>query len=578
MPNAEKLSLTGARWQIAPEPSLHELSFADQIGLPPFLAKLLVSRGFTTAESVEKFLRPSLDDLHPASLLPDFEAGLAEVLGAKERGETIFVHGDYDVDGVTSAALLTRFLRSIGATVEVFVPHRLKDGYGVNRNAVTQAKNLGASLFLTCDCGISAHESVAMAREAGMRVVITDHHEVGSELPAAHAVINPQRHDSRYPFSDLAGVGVAFKFCAGITEALGHPLRGFYRGFLDLVTLGTVADVMPLVDENRIIVSHGLPMVQESQKPGIQALINKAFSAKPLERGQLNARHIGFQLGPRLNAAGRMDDAALALELLLSRDPEEALRLAQVLEDHNTNRRRDQDEMMAEALDAVSKLGQEAEHALVLAGQWHPGLIGIVAGRLAEQFHRPVFLMGVGQDLAKGSARSIPGYHLADALNRVHDILMSHGGHEQAAGFSVAPGRIMDLQRALFDDARQHITPEMMLPVLTADAQVEVAETTLDAARALSRLQPFGQANREPVLISKGLRLIALKPTKNPNVFQFTVQGPDGHTADAVSFRHGEIIGDLKPGTQLDLAFALSLDSFRGVERVKWLVQDLRLA
>ncbi len=563
---------------ISPEPAAPLAELSDEWGLPPLIVRMMLARGIDSREKMDAFMRPDLNRLHPPELLPDFEAGLSEILGARERGDTIFIHGDYDVDGVTSAALLTRFLRSIGAQVEVFVPHRIKDGYGIHRNAISQAKEKGAKLFLTCDCGISAHESVALAREAGMRVVITDHHEVGAELPQAHAVINPQRHDSHYPFSDLAGVGVAFKFCAGITRALEMPLDRYYRAFLDLVTLGTVADVMPLVDENRIIVAHGLAAIQNSQKHGIRALIAKAFAQKPLLAGQLTARHVGFQLGPRLNAAGRMDDAALSLELLLSKDEAEANELAQVLESHNTQRRSDQDAMLEAALEAVKHLGQEDEYALVLAGQWHPGLIGIVAGRLAEQYHRPVFLMGVGADIAKGSARSIPGYHLADALNRVHDILLTHGGHEQAAGFSVSPERILDLQKALLADAREHIHPEMMLPTRVIDAEVAGLETTLDAATALRLFQPFGQANREPLFLTKGARLVALRPTKNPDVMQMTLESADGHTADAVTFSLARRVEGLKPGTKLDVVFQLSEDSFRGVSRAKWIVQDLRLA
>lgn len=571
----EALSVNGALWVSSPIDLDSEQRLAKALGISRLVARTMARRGIDDPTKAGEFLNPSLDRLHDPALLPDFEVGMREVLGARERGEKIFVHGDYDVDGVTSAALLGRFLEKIGCDVHVHVPHRIKEGYGIHTDAVAAAETMGAKLFLTCDCGISALRSIDEARAKGMRVVVTDHHEVGETLPNAHAVINPHRSDSRYPFSNLSGVGVAFKFAAGIARERGIKLEQYYRAYLDLATLGTVADVMPLVDENRIIVANGLPQVLASQKEGLKALLQVIFGENMPTSG-LKARHIGFQLGPRLNAAGRIDDAAVSLRLLLSKEPKEAKEIAEMLDGLNTQRRLDQDEILAQAIEHLEATNQMNEHALAIAGPWHPGLIGIVAGKLVDRFARPAFVMSVSESGVKGSARSIRGYHLAEALHRVSHLLSSHGGHELAAGFGLGPGGQDALISALHDDARQHLPADLLTPRLGIDAWVEGHEADLDAATDLEKLQPFGQENEEPTFACRNVRLEKIRPTKNPNVFQFDFLPAGSARAAGFGFGLAETVTRLQEGENYDVAFRLELDEFRGRRQAKWRVLDFR--
>ena len=311
------------RWMAPERQPAKERVLQEALGVPPLLACVLVQRGYEDPKAAYEFLNPSLDNLGAPQKLPDYEQAQKEILSARERGQLVYVHGDYDVDGVTSAALLSRFLTSVGAKVKTHVPHRTREGYGIHLMAVKEAAEAGAKLFLTCDCGISANEQVEAAKEAGMRVVVTDHHTLGETLPEAHALVNPHRPGSEYPFQELSGVGVAFRLCEGLTAELGYKIDNYRRAFLDLTVLGTVADVMPLVGENRIITRHGLLQLWETKKEGLRALLRESKVQEECG-GILRAWHIGFMLGPRLNAAGRIDDAARSLNLLMTSDRGEA--------------------------------------------------------------------------------------------------------------------------------------------------------------------------------------------------------------------------------------------------------------
>lgn len=573
--DSERLSLLGNSWRIPQIQSDLEEQLYQETGLPHFLLRLLISRGVTEPDAISSFLDPQLSDLHSPTLLPDYSAAIHEILAARERKERIFVHGDYDVDGVTSAALLFRFLKTIGCDVQVHVPHRMKEGYGIHKTAVEAAHASGSKLFLTCDCGVSAHEQVAMAKEFGMKVVITDHHEVGADLPAAEAVVNPHRRDSKYPFNNLSGVGVAFKLAAGITQELGMPVERYYRAYLDLACLGTVADVMPLVDENRVLVKYGLQELAQSKKPGIQALLQVAMPNRT-PNSPLTSIHIGFRLGPRLNAAGRISDSAIALELLTESDPARAMEIAQHLDEINERRKAEQTQIMDEAFAIIEETGQRNAPALVVSGDWHPGIVGIVAGRLVERFYRPAFVVSANANGARGSARSIDGYHLADALHRSTHLLGSHGGHELAAGFSLEPDRIEEFRQFIHADAGGLLTPEQLVPRLHVDSWVDPAELSLDSFREFSKLEPFGNANPEPVLAAQNVTIEAINSTRNPEVFQFKMRPEGGASVDAVAFRFSEMAKNLKPGQVVDAAFQLNLDEFGGRTRLKWNLVDLR--
>jgi len=568
---------SNVRWQIgAPDPAL-VASVRQATGLGQLAAIALVQKGLVEPEAITDFLNPSLDDLHPANLLPDYDQARNEILGAKERGDRIYVHGDYDVDGLTSATLLTRFLRKIGCEVDVHVPHRMKEGYGINEQSVHHAHETGAKLFLTCDCGSNSHDQINLAHELGMRVVVTDHHELSSGRGPAEAVVNPHRPDSSYPFPHLSGVGVAFKLASGIATELGFDPANFYRAYLDLAVLGTVADVMPLVGENRIIARYGLERLKETKKVGLKALISVANlnPDRPIRAG-----HIGFQLAPRLNAIGRMDDAAIGLQLLMADDPDEAWQLAVEIDHTNTRRRAEQDRIFEEALQQAQDLGVDNRFVVVVGAEgWHPGIVGIVAGKLTEQLHRPAFVAGIDTEtgMARGSARSIAGFHLADAIEANRPLFTSGGGHELAAGFSLPAEGIAALRDRLDAHARGILRPEDLVPSLRADAEIELDDIDLGSIAELSKLEPFGLGNYQPRFVSRNLALSNLRIIKDTHLFLDFVT-PGGSCLRWKSWSNAENIESYQIGQRYDALFSLSIDSFQGVDSIGFDVDDLRPA
>jgi len=562
------------RWIVGPRDRTVEAALQRELEIPSLVAAILAQRGMTDPAEAYRFLHPTLDDLHAPETLPDFAAARDAILGARERGELIYIHGDYDVDGVTSAAILYRFLTAIKCNVHVHVPHRMKEGYGIHLRAVEEAKQMGAKLFLTCDCGISAIDQVAAAREAGMVVVVTDHHTIGHELPNAHAIVNPHRLDSQYAYSELSGAGVAFKLCAGLTKELKHNVDSYYRGFLDLAALGTIADVMPLTGENRIIARFGLERLAETKKVGIQALMRAAQMV--LQPGKpLRSFDVGWRLGPRLNAAGRIDDAALSLKLLLSSDLEEADALANEIEGVNTARKVEQLRVMEEAAERAESEGAHLRNVLIVAGEgWHTGIVGIVAGRLAERYRRPTFVLNSNPEtgITKGSARSIPNFHLADAI-RAFPHLMDGGGHAMAAGCAFPTDRLADVIAALDGYAGERLTAEDFQPILQADLEVEPEEVNFAAVEALAMMEPFGCENPEPSFVSRRMPLAMVKPTRNPAHAQVTFRRSGGPAVPGIAFGLGEALCEQPGGTELDVLFAPMVNEYRGMRELKWQIK-----
>src|ERR687898_104629 len=492
------------RWAVAPQPERAKVeALAAALRLPPALAALLIQRGHGSEEAARSYLRPLLSDLSDPYRLAGMAEAVEVIAHSVRAGQRIMVHGDYDVDGQCSSALLTRALRVAGADVVPFLPHRLRDGCALAPAGLAAAKAAGAALIITCDCGITATETVLAAGRAGIGVIVTDHHLPGAELPPALAVVDPQRTDDSSGANDLCGTGIAFKLVQALVPALGLPANLAFH-LLDLVALATVADVVPLQGENRILVRHGLKLLAESRWVGVRALVE----ATGLTGKEVVARHLGFVLGPRLNAAGRVADATDGLRLLLSDDPEESTDLAKRLEGLNVERQALDQRILDEALEQVERTGDpERDASFVLAGEgWHPGVVGIVASRVVERYGRPTFLIAFDGEIGKGSGRSTSRFDLHAALLSCGDLLERYGGHRMAAGLTIQRDRLDAFRDRFGDIARETLAPEDLGPEQRVDLEVGLHEVTRDLERLCRYLEPCGQGNSSPVFGVRGVR------------------------------------------------------------------------
>ncbi|MBI5143240.1 MAG: single-stranded-DNA-specific exonuclease RecJ [Nitrospirae bacterium] len=533
-------------------------------GISPALAQILVNRKISTPEDATRFLKGSTDNLRDPFLLPDMDRAVARIRKAAENGEMVLIHGDYDVDGLTSTAIMMEALRMIGANARFIIPNRLTDGYGLSESSVRKAASLGARLIITVDCGISAVDEVRLAASLGMDVVITDHHSQTGELPAAVAVVNPHRAGSGYPFKDLAGAGVAWK----VAEALAGRDRAM--GLIDLAAMGTVADVVPLVDENRIIVKTGLLAINAAPRPGVRALLQVAGAAgKPV-----TGTTIGFALGPRINAAGRLGDAAPVVDLLTTGREDQALAIAGFL--HENNRQRQ--EIEAELLKSARAMIDPADTGVTVACAegWHHGVLGIAAARLADEFSRPVILLSVENGLAKGSGRSIPPFDLTGALTRCADMLEGFGGHHQAAGVRIQTARINEFRARMSEILAATLDGKPYLPSLRIDAAVSLSEVSYALAREIAMLEPFGCGNPEPVLGCKGVEPQEFRIVGKNHLKMRLRQGLS--TLDSIGFDMGGDAGTLQGAGLIDAAFTPQLNEWNGRVSVQLNLKGVRAA
>jgi single-stranded-DNA-specific exonuclease len=569
--------------------------------LATVLANRLASRGIETPASAlteaEAFLRRSPAGSTDPFLLEGMDRAVTRVLEAIESRQRIVVFGDYDVDGLTATAVLLTALRERGATASAYIPRRATEGYGLNPGAIRQIHDEGADLVITVDCGVTALPEAALARSLGLDLVITDHHEPGAELPQAVAVVNPRRPGSEYPFSELAGVGVAYKLVQAIEQVEGlrrGPLfaaaGAWSERLLDLVALGTVCDVVPLVGENREIVSRGLRLFNPPGRPGLAALARVAR----LEGKALTAYHLAFQFGPRLNAAGRLGDAEASLRLLLTAEAEEAEAIAASLDQGNRERQAIEGRIFEEAAERVTAGDLEAERAIVLAGQgWHEGVIGIVASRLVERFARPALLVAVGDGAGRGSGRSIGCFDLVGALGECSRWLDRHGGHRMAAGFEIREEAIEAFSRDFLELARRRLAREDLVHELRIDAYVEPAELLGEDARGsgsgldeLSRLEPYGTGNPEPVLAMSRVAFASARTVGEGGRHLKATLRVGGRTLEAIGFGMGGLAGRLAAGSGggapqaglSDIAFRPEMNEWQGLRRMELKLVDVRPA
>lgn len=546
------------RWAVAPAADPAQArALAGALGAPLPLAELLVQRGYGNAAIARSFLKPALDGLSDPLALAGMDAAVHAVVHAINAHQTILVHGDYDVDGQCATALLTRVLRAAKANVVPFIPHRLRDGYDFSPAGLEAARAAGASLIITCDCGITAVETVREARAAGLSVVVTDHHLPGPELPDATAVVDPQQPGDSSDARILCGTGVAFKLVQALVSALDLPTALPFH-FLDLVALATVADLVPLTGENRIIVRHGLKLLANSRWPGLRALIR----AGGLETKEIRASHLGFVLGPRLNAIGRLGDAQDGLRLLLTDDETEATALAVELDRINEKRQALDQRILDDAITLIERDGDpERDTAFVLAQEgWHPGVVGIVASRVVERYGRPAFLIGMDGEIGRGSGRSISRFDLHEALTSCGDLLERYGGHRMAAGLTIRREKLDQFRERFVAAARERLSPEDLGPEQRVDLVLELSDATTDLARAVRYLEPTGLGNSGPVFGARGVRAADARKVGSNHLKLTLVQGTA--RLDAIGFGWADRAPRLD--APLDVAFRLEENAFNG--------------
>jgi single-stranded-DNA-specific exonuclease len=543
---------------------------SDKLSISETFAQILVNRGIKEPDSIKDFLYPSLNSLCDPMLMPDMKKAVERIQAAIKRGETVLVHGDYDADGITSAALLVSAFRNFGLKTFYHIPNRFTEGYGVGGKGIEKAKLCGAGLIVTADCGISSAKEIASARSIGIDVIVTDHHEVPEEPPDATAVINPRREDSGYPFKSLAGVGVAFKLVQALLQNLDKSGESaVINRYLDLVALGTIADSVPLTGENRILVSYGLKEINgEACRIGIKALKDFVGISGVLRSGQL-----AYTLIPRINAAGRVDDAGAVVELLLSEEDNAAKKIAGVLEEQNRERQRIGDRVFRSALNMVDQ--HNPGNAIVLSSsEWHPGVIGIVASRLVELFYRPVFLFSVKDSLAKGSARSIPPFHLYDSVAECSDLLIGFGGHGQAAGIKILPENLPAFRERISRIAGESLKGDAATPVLNIDASVELSDVKIDLVRELSLLEPFGEANSEPLLGSRRVKMVDCRVVGNGHLKMRALQKNSG--IDTIGFGKGDVLNKISMSAAADIAFVPCINEWNGMKSLQLNLKAIR--
>ena len=574
------------RWSIAPPQPALAAFLAKELRLSPLLAQCLLNRGFSEPEPITRFLEPRLKNLADPFLLPDMRLAVDRLFIARERGETMVVFGDYDVDGVTSTTLLVEVLTAFGWKVNAYLPHRMDEGYGLSQVGVENClEKFSASLLLAVDCGSTAVESIAWLRGRGVDVIVLDHHQVSSPPPAAVALVNPQRgpeppagatKDAARGFRELCSVGLAFKLAHALLKQareLGLPGAAEFdlRPLLDLVALGTIADLVPLTGENRILVSAGIERLNTTQRPGLVALKKVAAI-----NGRMGGYEVGFQLAPRLNAAGRLETAEASLQLLLARDLAQAEPLARELDGQNRERQKIERSIAEEAIGAIrAKFNPETDHVIV-EGQlmWHIGVVGIVASRVLQEFYRPTIIIGGDGDSWRGSGRSIEGFDLAAALRDCDDLLVRHGGHAMAAGVTIRPEQIDPLRARLNNLARRTLKPEQFQPSLRLDAEVDAGELTLERMRELERLEETGMGNPAVRLVLRGVthaRPLQRMGAEKKHAKLWVTNGRK--TLEAVLWNVAD--GSLPVG-RFDLAFAPQLNEFNGSTTVQLKVLDWR--
>jgi single-stranded-DNA-specific exonuclease len=559
------------RWKTHEHDKERCRKFGDELGVSPLIAALLIARGYDDADKANRFLNPVYEDLHDPMLLMGMERAVERVLKAVDNNEKILIWGDYDVDGTTGTVVLRKALEILGAETGYHVPHRFKEGYGVNQPELEKAKNNGFSLVISVDCGITSFEAVDWATKNDLDFIVTDHHLAKAKgIPNAYAVVNPNQPGCEYPDKHLAGVGVAFKLAHAILRERGK--ENLVPFFLKVVAIGTIADVMKLTGENRSIVAIGLKDLPNTVNHGLKALMEVAEC-----RSEMTSYHIGYRIAPRINAAGRMDAARHVVELLEADEFGRARELAEYLNNRNLERQKVQLEITERAIAESETMGDQ--RFVVIAGEgWHRGVIGLAASRIAEKLHRPAIVLCIEEDMAYGSARSIGEFHLLNALDSCGDLFEQFGGHAVAAGMTMKKENIEAVRKGLNKYADEHLTDEELIPVIKIHAPVRAGSLSLELVQELKQLEPFGQGNPKPVFSTPGLKLLSEPWIMKEKHLKLQLGGPGGKRFEAVWWDGVEKSEglDLTEGKVFELAHTLEANTWQGNTRLQLVVADVR--
>jgi len=540
--------------------------------IPKPIMQILKNRGFDSAEKIEDFFAPTLDKLHDPFLIPDMEKAVGRLVRAARNNEPVLIHGDYDTDGITATALLFNRLKGLGVNPHYFIPNRFEEGYGLSRNGIDHAARNGCRLVVAVDCGVTAEDEITYARTKGIEVIVCDHHLPQEKIPAAYAVLDPKLPASRYPFPELAGVGVAFKLVQALYLSLNRPVEEIWED-LDLVALGSVVDVVPLVDENRCLVKYGIKKIKTSQKASFQALLEETKLQK-----DLFSYHLGFILGPRINACGRLREARDAMELFLTEDNKTAVEIVRRLTADNQSRQEIEERIREQARELIER-DKLHKRRVIVAGHesWHEGVIGIVASRISEEYHRPAILLTGKDKTAKGSGRSIAGFDIADALNACRNLLVKFGGHKMAAGLEIDRGKISEFRDKINEYADRQAV-EIFQKKKYYDIKLDLKDINDEVVRFLNFFEPTGTGNPVPVFLGENFEIVGTPRVVAGKHLKFSVR-QDGLAMPAIAFHQAEQILKMAPGkARLDCLYSVNEDSYAGKKKVELKIKDMEEA
>jgi single-stranded-DNA-specific exonuclease len=564
------------KWEVdrTADPALIH-SISSEIDLPEVIARILVNRGITSPEAARLFFTAGTENLYNPFQMSDMEAAVDRVVSALNRRENIVIHGDYDVDGITAVSMLYLFLRDLGGQVSYYIPDRQQEGYGLSMAGVEEAKRRNANLIISVDCGITSLQEIELARQLGIDAIISDHHEPGPILPNAFAILDPKRTDDTYPFKELAGVGVAFKLAQGISQRMNLS-ASYLERYLDLVAIGSAADIVPLMDENRILVKEGLEHLNRDACEGLKALIDIAG----FRRGDIQVGHIVFGLAPRINAVGRLGSAERAVRLLITRNYQQAVKIARELEMENRRRKEIDNKTLNEALDKIQREYDPERHKVIVLAResWHSGVIGIVASRLTDRFYRPTVMITIEDGIGKGSARSIPGFDLYSAIRECSDLLEQYGGHKYAAGLTIRADRIHEFRERFNEVASRTLQPDELIPKLNIDAEIELKSITPQVVKTLKQFAPFGPMNMKPNFASYNLSLAGPARIVGSNHLKFKVTHPSSGNVvyDAIGFNLGHLLPICSDGKVVDMVYNVEENEWMDQVNLQLRAKDLK--